>query len=90
MSQQATAGSQSWRSQAIEASVHRACTNCGAPGVWSSETRIKLGWPGCYVPPTDERMMADDKSVGKICPNCRATRKASLTENLGVIWRKIW
>jgi hypothetical protein len=78
----------SWRSQAVVAAVHRACTNCGAPGVWSMERRIQEGWPGCYVDPTDPRAWLDDKSVGDTCPNCGASRGPGLLERLGEIWRK--
>lgn len=90
MSQEVQAGHRSWRSQAVTANVHLACTGCGAPGVWSTERRIKEGWPGCYVEPTDSRSWRDDKSVGNICPNCGVGRGPGLIKALGEIWRKFW
>jgi rubredoxin len=74
-----------WREQALSATVHRACQRCNAPGVWSSESRIKLGWPGCYVDPGDH---LDTMPVGPMCPNCGADRNPSLWNTLGEIWRK--
>lgn len=81
-------GHSSWRHQAIYANVHKACPNCGAPGVWSSDRHVELGWPGCYVEPTDPRALLDDRGVGNKCPNCSAPRDPSLKEWLGAIWDK--
>jgi hypothetical protein len=73
-----------WREQGLTAAVHLACTHCRAPGVFSSEDRILMDWPGCHVPPGDER---SGQPVGDRCPNCLAARGPSLMKRLGEVWR---
>jgi hypothetical protein len=73
-----------WREQGLTAAVHLACPRCRAPGVFSSEDRILMDWPGCHVPPEDER---SGQPVGDRCPNCLAARGPNLLKRLGEIWR---
>nr|WP_294550010.1 hypothetical protein [uncultured Rhodopila sp.] len=61
-----------------------ACPECQAPGLFSSEERIRAGWPGSYVPPGDPR---EGKPVGGQCPNCSAARGPELTIDQGVVWK---
>lgn len=65
----------------LSAVVIRACRICQAPGRYLSEQRIKEGWPGCYVEPSDPR---DGTPVGSVCPNCKEKRPGD--EDLGKIW----
>jgi hypothetical protein len=74
-----------WREQGLSATVHLACEQCRAPGVYTDEPKIQMDWPGCYVEPGDPRV---GQSVGDRCPNCRASRSPSLIKLLGEIWRK--
>jgi rubredoxin len=73
------------RRQSLEAIRITACTDCGAPGVYKSDSSIEAGWPGCYVEPGDS---LDTKPVGYYCPNCGAAR--SQDENLSEIWSREW
>lgn len=85
MSTDTASGTAGWREQGLTAAVHLACTKCRAPGVFSSEDRILMDWPGCYVAPGDPRA---HQPVGDRCPNCRLSRGPSLVKFLGEIWRK--
>ena len=80
-----TQGAKIWRSQGLHATVHRACANCQAPGVFSFAEHVRTGWPGCYVDPLDDRV---DQPVVDRCPNCSFSRKPTLMERLGEIWRR--
>jgi hypothetical protein len=71
--------------QHLEASVVLACQNCGAPGAYHSDQRIKNGWPRCHVTPDDP---LHHQPVGQICPNCGAERPAN--KPLGEILYKEW
>lgn len=78
------------RSQGLHATVHCACPHCQAPGVYTYEESVRVGWPGCYVEPIDERV---GQSVGDTCPNCSESRKPApgkepLLKRLGEIWRQ--
>jgi hypothetical protein len=74
-----------YRSQGLHATVHKACEKCGAPGKFLTNETIEQQWPGCYVPPGDER---HDTPVGDRCPHCQASRTPGLMNYLGEIWRK--
>lgn len=85
-----SSGARTWRSQGLHATLHQACPHCQAPGLFRCEERIRVGWPGCYVDPLDERV---DQPVGDTCPNCDTSRKTphkgkSLVHYLGEIWRR--
>lgn len=85
MSNRVTDQVRSYREQGLSATVHLACEHCQAPGVYSDQSAIQAGWPGCYVEPGDERV---GQSVGDRCPNCHGSREPSLIKRLGEIWRK--
>lgn len=87
MSQSTVPATRIFRSQGLHATVHLACVNpkCCAPGVFSSEERIRLGWPGCYLPAEHE---LHGEPVGGRCPNCGHSREPSLMKRLGEIWRR--
>src|SRR5262245_24470608 len=51
--------------QAWQATVLRACRNCGAPGHWHATYGVN---PGCYDP------SRNGQPVGPICPQCGAER----------------
>jgi hypothetical protein len=51
--------------------IHRACTNCQAPGVFASHESIRIGWPKCHVAEDDA---LKGISVGDVCPCCGAER----------------
>jgi hypothetical protein len=74
-----------WREQGLSATVHVACSNCHAPGVFTSAAQIKPAFPACYVEPGDER---DGQPVGEICPHCQTGRAPTLIKRLGEIWRR--
>lgn len=83
-------GARTWRSQGLHATVHCACPHCQAPGVYTYDESIRVGWPGCYVDPVDDRV---GQPVGDTCPNCEASRKPtsdrwSPIKSLGEIWRR--
>ena len=55
----------------LEGVIIRSCTNCRAPGVYSSAQSIQAGWPKCYVPEDSELL---NRPVGNICPQCGSVR----------------
>lgn len=85
MPQSITPPAHTYRSQGLSATVHRACRDCGAPGVWTSGDSIKQGWPGCHVEADDALL---GQPVGPMCPNCTGDRAPGLWQSLGEIWRK--
>lgn len=85
MSNVSTDNVRSWREQALAATVHRACTSCGAPGIYNNLDWVYASFPGCYVEAVDERV---NQPVGNVCPNCKANRNPGLIEKLGEIWRR--
>ena len=55
--------------KSLEATLIYACLHCGAPGVYKSDERTRLNWPGCW------REEANGQTpVGKVCPNCKKWR----------------
>lgn len=76
---------QSYREQGLTVAVHRACTTCGAPGVYHDLEWILHTFPACHVTSDDPRI---GQPVGEECPSCSAKRAPSLTERLGEIWRR--
>ena len=75
----------SFREQALTATVHRACTTCGAPGVYHDLAWVQQDFPSCWVDAIDPRM---GQPVGTHCPHCQSARAPGLVERLGEIWRK--
>jgi hypothetical protein len=68
--------------QAVEATLIHACSVCGAPGVFKSHESIRVGWPGCWVPPGHPQ---DNRPVGDTCPNCDAMARKSSRRESGII-----
>jgi hypothetical protein len=73
------------RSAAFEFKVTPACRDCGAPGVYSDEERIRDGWPGCFIDPASKltRDRKPGEPVGKYCPNCGDVRPED--DDLGTV-----
>lgn len=84
-SETTTSGARTFREQALTATIHLACTQCGAPGKYFADDRVRANWPGCYADPDT---LQHDTPVGDTCPNCGAHRGPSLKRTLGEIWRK--
>lgn len=85
MSNMTTETIRSHREQGLSATIHRACTSCGAPGIYTEHEAFRASHPGCYVDPSDERV---GQPVGSHCPNCKASRSPGLIDRLGEIWRR--
>lgn len=54
--------------QELAGNQHFACDECGAPGIYTADERIKTEFPSCY----NERLV--NIGVGPFCPHCNAIR----------------
>src|SRR4029077_18639462 len=52
----------------LEGTIIYACRECNAPGCFSNDPSIKVGWPACYDP------LLNGQPVGDTCPQCGAKR----------------
>src|SRR5580700_6499633 len=82
---QTSSDAQSWREQGLTVAVHRACSACGAPGVYSDVEQIQRNFPTCWVDSADPRV---GQPVGSDCPHCKTLRAPGLIERLGEVWRR--
>lgn len=72
--------------RSLEATIIRACRNCGAPGLYQKTEAFREKYPKVYSP---ERF---GQPVGDVCPQCGADRPADkdLGELTSSMPRWVW